>query len=532
MNDNETVAAVVETTTTPKTNGHLPDAVDLSHHLNVLSRSRHPSPLKDIIKFMGYDGMISLAGGLPHPSLFPVYDASFTVSAPSPASSNLEVKLTNDSTETSPLSKFLQYGTCTGNAELRQWCLDFTRQIHRPAYRDYEVLLHPGNTNAWSKVVGLLCEKGDHILCESYTYPSSQALWIPNDNFAAPVAMDGEGITDIALEDTLATWGVKHPGVKRPHVLYLVSVGSNPTGVSMGSERRRKIYEICVKYDVIIVEDDPYYFLQYPEIDTSGTPAEYTTTSNEDFLSSLVPSFLRFDRQGRVIRLESFSKTLAPGLRLGYFVANPLFTERLLRATEVETQDPSGLSQALVLGLLTRWSLDGYITWLQNLRLEYQRRRDWMIAALRASFDLAPASEFPGLSGAEDGSLVAAIHAPDGSRVPVFSFIAPTGGMFIWTKFYFGQNAKYLALKHAGTEVDPEQTFANKLWAELAEERVLLTPGYYYHPWQGADKTSTTARGADPDSSHFRLAFSMTTKEDMELGIERMVNVIRRSWAP
>jgi aromatic amino acid aminotransferase I / 2-aminoadipate transaminase len=263
--------------------------------------------------------------------------------------------------------------------------------------------------------------------------------------------------------------------------------------------------------DVIIVEDDPYYFLQYPEIDTSGTPTEYTTTSNEEFLSSLVPSFLRFDRQGRVIRLESFSKTLAPGLRLGYFVANPLFTERLLRATEVETQDPSGLSQALVLGLLTRWSLDGYITWLQNLRLEYQRRRDWMIAALRASFDLAPASEFPGLSGAEDGSLVAAIHGPDGSRVPVFSFIAPTGGMFIWTKFYFGQNAKYLALKHVGTEVDPEQTFANKLWAELAEERVLLTPRYYYHPWQGAEKTSTTARGADPDSSHFRLAFSMTT---------------------
>lgn len=62
MNDNETVAAVVETTTS-KVNGHVPNAIDLSHHLNVLSRSRHPSPLKDIIKFMAYDGMISLAGG-------------------------------------------------------------------------------------------------------------------------------------------------------------------------------------------------------------------------------------------------------------------------------------------------------------------------------------------------------------------------------------------------------------------------------------------------------------------------------------
>ncbi|KAK6187986.1 hypothetical protein LQW54_013581 [Pestalotiopsis sp. IQ-011] len=529
MNDNETVAAVVETTTS-KVNGHVPNAIDLSHHLNVLSRSRHPSPLKDIIKFMAYDGMISLAGGLPHPSLFPVHNASFTVSAPSPSSNSLQIELSNDSTTTPPLSKFLQYGTCTGNAELRQWCLDFTQKIHRPAYKDYEILMHTGNTNAWAKVVGLLCEKGDYILCESNTYPSSMALWIPNGNLAAPVAMDGEGITDTGLEDILSTWDVTHPGVRRPHVLYLVSVGSNPTGVTMGSERRRNIYEICVKYDVIIVEDDPYFFLQYPAFDATGAaaaPAEYPRTSNDEFLSSLVPSFLRFDRQGRVIRLESFSKTMAPGLRLGYFVANPLFTERLLRATEVETQDPAGLSQALVLELLTHWSLDGYVAWLQGLRLEYQRRRDWMVAALGSRFDLAPASAHPGLAGAQ--GLVASIR---GSGVPVFSFIAPTGGMFIWTKFYFGQNAKYLALKESGADdADPEQTFANQLWAELAEERVLLTPGYYYHPWQGADKKSTKARGADPDTSHFRLAFSLTTKQDMELGITRMANVIERSWA-
>lgn len=189
------------------------------------------------------------------------------MSAPTPTSDSLQIQLSNDSTTTPPLSKFLQYGkstrcfripensysyfflgTCTGNAELRQWCLDFTQKIHRPAYKDYEILMHTGNTNAWAKVVGLLCEKGDYILCESNTYPSSMALWIPNGNLAAPVAMDGEGITDTGLEDILSTWDVTHPGVRRPHVLYLVSVGSNPTGVTMGSERRRNIYEICVKY--------------------------------------------------------------------------------------------------------------------------------------------------------------------------------------------------------------------------------------------------------------------------------------------
>lgn len=257
------------------------------------------------------------------------------------------------------------------------------------------------------------------------------------------------------------------------------------------------------------MEDDPYYFLQYADVDLGIETPSYDAVSNDDFLASLIPSFLRFDYQGRVIRLESFSKTLAPGLRLGYFVANPLFTERLLRATEVETQDPSGISQALVLSLLTSWTTAGYITWLQNLSLEYQKRRNWMMDAITKNFSVVSASEFPELRAE---GLVAAIRGTGSeTRIPIFSFVPPTGGMFIWTKFYFRQNEKYLALKSAGQEADPEQAFANQFWAELAAEGVLLTPGHYYHPWQGAEKTSTKARGADPDTSHFRLTFAMTT---------------------
>jgi aromatic amino acid aminotransferase I len=190
---------------------------------------------------------------------------------------------------------------------------------------------------------------------------------------------------------------------------------------------------------------------------------------NKEFLSSLVPSFLRYDFQGRVIRLESFSKTLSPGLRIGYFVANPQFTERLLRATEVETQEPSGLSQAVVLSLLTTWTMDGYVTWLQNLRLEYQRRRDWMIKAMTKEFTLAPASQFPEL-GAE--GLVAAIEGHDGSKIPIFSFVTPKGGMFLWAKFYLAKNPRFRAIKNAKVEVDPEQATANELWASFAEELV------------------------------------------------------------
>jgi aromatic amino acid aminotransferase I len=139
-------------------------------------------------------------------------------------------------------------GDGAGNKHLRDWCLNFALQIHQPAFKDVKVLLHPGNTNAWSKVVGLLCEAGDYILCESFTYPSAQALWIPLGNFAAPIPMDDQGIRADVLDQTLSTWDVTHPGVRRPHVLYLVSVGSNPSGITMGKERKRQIYDICVQY--------------------------------------------------------------------------------------------------------------------------------------------------------------------------------------------------------------------------------------------------------------------------------------------
>lgn len=246
----------------------------------------------------------------------------------------------------------------------------------------------------------------------------------------------------------------------------------------------------------MIIEDDPYFFLQFPGYDLETNGSEYKKMDNEEYLSSLVPSFLQFDYQGRVIRLESFSKTLAPGLRLGYFVASPQMTERLLRATEVDTQEPSGVSQALVLATLNAWGLDGYVTWLQNLRLEYQRRRDWMVGALRASFDLLPASAFPELGDGAEG-LVAAIPGPGGVKVPVFSFIAPTAGMFLWCKVYLSQNPKYQALVKSGAE-DPEQAIADQLWDQWAESLVRYTASSLLVAIPCADRSFTTIGSGRP----------------------------------
>jgi aromatic amino acid aminotransferase I len=197
------------------------------------------------------------------------------------------------------------------------------------------------------------------------------------------------------------------------------------------------------------------------------------------FLKELTPSFLSMDTEGRVIRLDSFSKTIFPGLRLGYFIANPVFIERLLRATEVETQDPAGLSQAFVTGLLDQWGVNGYFNWLQHLKTQYERRRNWLLEAFHSNFVVLPAAESP-LTSAQ--GLVVCLPKQGGSE-----------------------------LEGQADVQDPEQAFAHELWMEMVEASVLLTPGSYYHPWQGEEKVSTKARGAEPGVATFRFSFATPT---------------------
>lgn len=83
----------------------------------------------------------------------------------------------------------------------------------------YDCLLHPGNTNAWSKVVGLLCEDNDYVIVEEFTYPSAQALWIPLGIKAVPISADAEGIQAKGLRDMLQNWDEKARGARRPRTL-------------------------------------------------------------------------------------------------------------------------------------------------------------------------------------------------------------------------------------------------------------------------------------------------------------------------
>lgn len=154
----------------------------------------------------------------------------------------------------------------------------------------------------------------------------------------------------------------------------------------MSIQRKKEIYSVCQQYDMIIVEDDPYWNLQFPSSQKIFIP-EPVKPSGYKFLDSMTPSYLSIDTDGRVVRLDTFSKTIAPGCRLGWLTASPAVIERITRITEGTTYQPSGFVQSVLAELLigpdskpksvkdnSGWDMTGWVRWLEGLRGEYERR--------------------------------------------------------------------------------------------------------------------------------------------------------------
>lgn len=117
---------------------------------------------------------------------------------------------------------------------------------------NYVFLADAGSTDAWVKIVDLLCEKGQGVLVEEWTYASAMNAWLPLGCVPVPIKMDSIGLLPEDLEETLSSWDAEARGRPRPHVMYLVSTGQNPTGALMSPERKKALYDICSRWDVII----------------------------------------------------------------------------------------------------------------------------------------------------------------------------------------------------------------------------------------------------------------------------------------
>merc|ERR1711920_162139 len=175
------------------------------------------------------------------------------------------------------------------------------------------------------------------------------------------IESDGFGIIPDSLRTTLENWSSLHAGKSAPRVLYTIPTGGNPTGASMTEGRKREIYQIASEFDLIILEDDPYYYLQFEE------PGRR--------------SMMSMDNEGRVVRFDSFSKILSSGLRIGFVTGPEEIVKQINLHSQSANMHTSGASQALVIALLEKWGIIGWEKHVDDISAFYLRQRDLFLAA-------------------------------------------------------------------------------------------------------------------------------------------------------
>lgn len=261
---------------------------------------------------------------------------------------------------------------------------ELTEVLYAPPSADWGCVQTTGSTGALETAARMFLDKarGDRVLMEEYTFSTAKETMEALEIGVVGVRMDGGGLVPSELRRVLDGWD-EGVGGRKPHVLYTVPTGQNPTGASLSTERIREIYDICEEHDIFIIEDDPYYLLQMgpPSSPSASQPSTAHPADLPSYLSSLPGTFLSIDTSGRVLRLDSFSKVLAPGSRVGWATASAQVIERFLRHCE-SSQGPSGFSQAALHAVLGgAWGHEGFLSWLAGLGGEYTARRDVLLGA-------------------------------------------------------------------------------------------------------------------------------------------------------
>ncbi|KAF8311286.1 PLP-dependent transferase [Clavulina sp. PMI_390] len=522
-----------------------PSAVNLSHHLSQLALRREQERIAGRFKPLSPSpNLISLDGGVPAPSTFPFETLSIQHLAPDvfpvdparrpsstffgwistmfspPRSIMKEAKVSRfalDPTKEFDIANAMSYSPQRGLAPLLKFVREFVTKVHQPGYADWDVIVDLGAGDALPKVLAVLTEPGDTCLVDAWTYNQSlvQMRGVGVKPFG--VQMDAGGLNPADLEHVLATWNVKERGSPRPRLLLQVPVGQNPTGSTLSPERKRIIYEICAKWDVIIIEDDPYHFLQSgPYIRPDARLNTYATeVTDQDWLASLAGSFVRYDYQGRVIRLDTFSKVIGPGGRLGILTALKCLIQHLENAQNGTSTAPSGLSQALIGTVLMQWGIEGFARWLRGIRGVYRMRRDWVLDLLFEKFEIREEYSVDGhLTYVGYAKTTASVINTKGSEMvqkwkekstpKLISFSPPEGGMFLWLQAPSARDA-----------------LSYRLWATLVAHDVLLRPGYVF---QVVPNEVRDARGET--TTYMRLAFSTVEYSRLQAAITNLAGVV------
>ena len=302
--------------------------------------------------------IISFAGGLPAPELFPVK----------------EMKATVDKVFEEHGQEAMQYGAAKGVTALREVIQQHVKKKENVDSELDNVLVTTGSEQALDLVGKAFVDPGDTVLVEQPTYLCALDVFRSYGANFASVEMDEDGMKMDALEEALKA----NPNTK---LIYTVPNFQNPTGRTMTEERRKQLAELAEKYDVYVLEDNPYGEIR--------------------FAGQHVPAVKSFDKSGHVLYMSTFSKTLAPGFRLGWLVADKNVVNKLTVLKQSADLHTDNLAQFAVAQFFADNDVDAHVKEISAL---YGKRKDLMLEGIKKYF-------------------------PEGVK-----YTDPEGGMFLWVE--------------------------------------------------------------------------------------------------
>ncbi len=359
------------------------------------------SVIRELLKFTEQPDIISFAGGLPAPDVFPVEEfrqaCNYVLDHFGPQA--------------------LQYSTTEGYTPLREMIARHTARYAVEVTAD-NILITSGSQQALDFIGRLFLNRGDYIVVESPTYLGALQAWNAYGAQYIPVQADEDGMIVDELEAALRIG---------PKFIYILPNFQNPSGSTLSLERRQKLIELADRYGVPIVEDDPYGQLRY-----EGEHIPAIVTLDSEYRG---PNGGHYS--GNVIYLSTFSKLLAPGLRLAWVIAPPEVIRKLVMTKQAADLHTPSFNQYVAYEVAKGGFLDEHV---KKIRAVYKERRDVMFEMMEEMF-------------------------PAG-----VSWSKPQGGMFLW-----------------GTL--PEGMDAAEVLKRAIEKKVAFVPGAAFHPRGGGENT-------------------------------------------
>lgn len=374
--------------------------------------------IRQMFKLMAKPGIISFAGGAPDPKLFPKEELA-----------EIAARILREQGEFA-----LQYGVTEGYDPLRKWVTDRLTSQGAVAEGD-DVIIISGGQQGIDLAAKSLINPGDGVICEQPSFVGGLNSFRSNNAelYGVPVLDDGMDME--SLEKLLK----EHSNVK---VVYTIATFQNPSGITMSVEKRKKLLELAEEYDFIIFEDNPYGELCFD--------------------GENVPTIKSMDKNGRVVYFGSFSKILAPGLRLGFACCDAALMERMIICKQAEDVHTTLLAQMIAYEYVSKCGIDAHISKLREI---YGGKCKLMMECMDKYFPSC------------------------------VKHTCPKGGLFIFCTMPDGYDSR-------------------KVMERVLEKNVAIVPGV------------TTMIDSRAVYSTFRLNFSTSTPEDIEKGIKIIGGVL------